>query len=336
MVICEEYDLSYLVYEQTRRMNDLWSVLEMKESVITESTDLRVLNEAMADTIRSYMNKVVQGIQQVWNKFKERVRYIGKEILLKKYSEEEIKKALQAENVAAVNVTNFYDYDLDKLKGITLKTFDYRAMVSSLGSKEAFLKANYPDFYKDEKANMKSNIKTYITKSKQDSHDVTKQELQAMVDFVLKGETELVQSIQKNIDTINKTSQNIDSLANEISQQEPKQESGMSFARTMEYYFQEADEEKMTVTPDEKKDENGEEKKPDQSKQIKDAVTVFMKASTEIFSAQLAVSSEILNIYVRIISKYMSNWKAGNKKENEETKPEEDTGTDNTKIVQIK
>lgn len=322
MVIREEYDIAYMLYYESKQFEEIMSVIELKQMTITESTDLEAINEAFGDIVRGYMNKVMSGIQKVWDKLKQRVQYLSRDMLLKKWKEEDIRKAIQATDVEPVNMDNFRDFNLERLTGVQLRELNYDTMKGSLDSVESFLKAQYGSFYKDDSKNVKENLRDFITMKKVDNYNVTPQDLQKMVEFVLKGESQLVEDINKNIEAMNRSADAVSNLIRNV-ENNPTNESVMTLESTMQYYFlEDGEDDKMKINTS----KEGEENKPDPSKEIKDAVTTYMKASTQVLSAQMSLSTEILSIYTKVISLHMKKWS----KTKKETKPTENTNPDNS------
>lgn len=353
-MIVEEYDLSYLLYQESRALEDGLTNYYVKSCM--ESADIEYLNEAMSEVIKKFANKVMQGIQAAYNKFKEKVTTITKEILLKSYKEEDIVKALADESIEKVKINNYRSYDISKLSGIEFKTLNYEAMTASLESVDIYLKTNHSDFFKDSKKSTYENMMDFIAPNKQAEYTATNQDMTNMFEFIMKGYNTITESIKKNINHINDSAKNINTLVNNIAGgqqttttqtqtttqtttnngEAQKESARMDYNRFMEYYFNEADgdEDKgPSIAKDEPKSGDGTNAN-DQTKKIKDAIQVYLKANSGMLSAQMKISSEILNIYSKILMKYMSNWKAKAKDTSAESKPADQTAN-NGNIAQV-
>lgn len=320
-----EYNIAYCLYQETKNMEDLLSVLDVKSSVVTESAELESLNESVKEVIISYANKVIEGIQTAWNKFKDKIANFFKDSLLKKYNVEDMKRAIADQSVEKVQVSNYKDYDLAKLVNINIKPLNYSSMQNSLESVDTYLKSNHSDFFKDSEKSVQDNMRTFITKSKSDKYTVSSEDMLKMLTYVNEGNKALVDQINGNIEQINNSTRNIEILVRNIASATPtsptqKQESMFINPKDiMRYYFlEDGEEEKPKIVSDEKKETEGNTPQSNESEstKIRNAVQVYLKANSQMLSAQMSLTSEILSFYVKILNKYMSNWsKAGNKTE---------------------
>lgn len=319
MINVEAYEIGYLVYQETLNLENLFSVTDAK--LLTESVDEEALNEAMIDTIRSYVNKVVSGIEKVWQKFKTRIQHIRKDILLKQFPLNKMKEILSKSNTKPVEVENYRDYDLGKLSSIRFMPFT-TDLVGDAQNKNDFYAKHYAGVIKDEDRSVTDNLRDYITRAKSNKFAIPAEKIQDMVDFVTKEEGGISSAIEDNIQQMNRSVQNIDSIATQATKE------GFSYEKTMRYYFNEADEEnpKMKVVSDKSADSNGEEKKElgDDGKSLKKATEVYLSAMSGLLSAQLSLSTEIMNIYCQIITKFMKENSSSDKSSDGKLVPNDD------------
>lgn len=307
MINVEAYEIGYLVYQETLNLENLFAVTDAK--LLTESVDEEALNEAMIDTIRGYVNKVVSGIGKVWQKFKTRIQHIRKDILLKQFPLDKMKEILSKSNAKPVEVENYREYDLGKLFSIRFMPFTMD-LVGDAQNKNDFYTKHYAGVIKDTDRSVADNLRDYITKAKSNKFAVPAEKIQDMVDFVIKEEGGISSAIENNIQQMNRSVQNIDNIASQVTKE------GFSYEKTMQYYFNEADEDpKMKVVSDKSADGNGEEKKEqgDDGKALKKATEVYLSAMSGLLSAQLSLSTEIMNIYCQIITKFMKENSSSNK-----------------------
>lgn len=327
MINVETYEIGYLVYQETVQLENLFSVTEAK--LLTESISEEALNEAMIDTIRSYVNKVVSGIGKVWQKFKTRIQHLRKDILFKQYPLDKIKETLSKSDAKPVEVDNYRDYDLNKLTSIRFTPFSME-LVGDAQNRDEFYSKHYNDMIKDpSKRSVSDSIRDYITKSKSDKFAVPSDKISDMLDFVSKDEGGIITAIQNNIQQMNRSVENIDNLASQ------SVNASFTYEKTMNYYFNEADEEpKMKVSSDKDENNNDEnkEKPEDKGKALKKATEVYLSAMSGILSAQLALSSEILNVYCQIISKFM---KENSSNDNSSDNSKEQKSTSNEKFNKV-
>lgn len=317
MISVEAYEIGYLVYQETLELENLFAVTDAK--LLTESVETEALNEAMIDTIRSYVNKVVSGIGKVWQKFKTRIQHIRKDILLKQYPLDKIKETLSKSNARPVEVENYRDYDLGKLTSIRFMPFSID-LVGDAQNKNDFYAKHYAGVIKDADRSVADNLRDYITKAKSNKFAIPAEKIQDMVDFVTKEEGGITTAIENNIQQMNRSVQNIDNIASQVTKE------GFSYEKTMQYYFNEADEDsKMKVASDTSSGNDGEKKEQgDDGKALKKATEVYLSAMSGLLSAQLSLSSEILNVYCQIITKFMKENTSSNKSSDGKPAPNDD------------
>lgn len=197
MIGLEEYEIKYALYEATKELDYRFATLELSTLVEQE-----VLEEGAKDAIQNFIKKVITGIQQSWNKFKENVAATKL-----KWNMEEIEKVVN-NNEPKVNVTNYIVWDTELIKSNTLavQQFNYDAMKESLDNVSNYMKRFYSSVYKDDTKSIAENIRNACIKStQQNEYAITKNDLVSMLEYVKTYEN-FVKSVQSDIEAINKGS----------------------------------------------------------------------------------------------------------------------------------
>lgn len=202
MITKEEYQLAYNLYTEGRILESTIASYELK--ALTESGE--ILEEGAAESIRNFVNKIIKGIQEAWNKFKGNV---AKTKL--KYTENEIKDAIERYE-PHVAVENFIDYNPDIIKNLDIQTLDYNSMESSLDSVESFMERYYSSVYSDAKKSIYENIREKSIKSKSDKMEIKKEHLRSMFEYISQYD-QFKNKLEEEIKKINSASQASDYIA---------------------------------------------------------------------------------------------------------------------------
>lgn len=175
-----------------------------------------IINEAENSKVDTYVIKITGGIRTAWNKLNEKVNEAIKKIT-EKYNGKLDELDAQFDKIdPKFTITNYPNYDFTKLSNIKLLPIDYNNMKESLRSENDFIKKYYPNIQHEEKSNFKDDIINYVTTSKQDLN-VDSQVLHDMINFIRTGYQENRKSVQADIETMNKSNQEIVNLAKNIS-----------------------------------------------------------------------------------------------------------------------
>lgn len=206
MITLEEYEIKYTLYEATRLLDFKYDTIELR--MMTESNSTEILEEGVKEATQNFIKKVMTGIQNVWNKFKDNVAATKL-----KWNINDIKKAV-AEYEPKVNVDDYVEFIPEPLSNqeLEIRKFDYDAMKDSLDSTKDFMKKYYMSFYKDESKSIIENIRSLCTKPKQNgTHMIDKSELEKMLTYIETYE-EFKKKIQTDLDNINQGAKSIDFL----------------------------------------------------------------------------------------------------------------------------
>ena len=133
LIYREEYELNYELFLAEQELYT--NLIDYGFGIFTESVGLISITEAVKGTILNYINKIIKGIQNAWNKFKA--------IFNKKEDKDylaNLKEKIQKGPEPKFTVTNYPNYDIQKLNDIKLIPFNYEEMKDDLDNKSDFLK----------------------------------------------------------------------------------------------------------------------------------------------------------------------------------------------------
>ena len=296
MVSREDYNIDYAIY---------LAESETIESIVKESSVLNesVIQEGFKDTIMKYMEKIVTGIQKVWNKFKQGLPTDQDKQFLR-----QISGKVDTYN-GSVNIKNYETFKLDKFNAYTLKPFNYAEMKEYLKTKNDFVAHYYPDLAGE--AGVKKSMMSIIVDI-QDNAVCDNGMVQNMFKFCNSDYETYKTKISNDIDVINATKNEITSSVTTIQDSETpstkttatstevtntNNSAGYEFLSALDSVLNEVDtktaeaknisKNKMKITDNDGNDASNKAKS--ESQQFTKAVTNYMKASTEIMSTKMKI-----------------------------------------------
>lgn len=291
MVSREDYNIDYAIY---------LAESETIESIVKESSVLNesVIQEGFKDTIMKYMEKIVTGIQKVWNKFKQGLPTDQDKQFLR-----QISGKVDSYN-GSVNIKNYETFKLDKFNAYTLKPFNYTEMKEYLKTKNDFVAHYYPDLAGD--AGVKKSMVSIIVDI-QDNAVCDNGMVQNMFKFCNSDYEGYKTKISNDIDVINATKNEITSSVTNMQDSETPnttttttstvtaQNAGYEFLSALDSVLNEdakseaenISKNKMKITDNDGNDASNKAKS--ESQQFTKAVTNYMKASTEIMSTKMKI-----------------------------------------------
>ena len=292
MVSREDYNIDYAIY---------LAESETIESIVKESSVLNesVIQEGFKDTIMKYMEKIVTGIQKVWNKFKQGLPTDQDKQFLR-----QISGKVDTYN-GSVNIKNYETFKLDKFNAYTLKPFNYAEMKEYLKTKNDFVAHYYPDLAGD--AGVKKSMMSIIVDI-QDNAVCDNGMVQNMFKFCNSDYETYKTKISNDIDVINATKNEITSSVTNMQDSESpntpatatgtevtKNSAGYEFLSALDSILNEdkkseaenISKNKMKITDNDGNDATNKAKS--ESQQFTKAVTNYMKASTEIMSTKMKI-----------------------------------------------
>lgn len=291
MVSREDYNIDYAIY---------LAESETIESIVKESSVLNesVIQEGFKDTIMKYMEKIVTGIQKVWNKFKQGLPTDQDKQFLR-----QISGKVDSYN-GSVNIKNYETFKLDKFNAYTLKPFNYAEMKEYLKTKNDFVAHYYPDLAGE--AGVKKSMMSIIVDI-QDNAVCDNGMVQNMFKFCNSDYEGYKTKISNDIDVINATKNEITSSVTNMQDSETPnttatatstvtaQNAGYEFLSALDSILNEdakseaenISKNKMKITDNDGNDASNKAKS--ESQQFTKAVTNYMKASTEIMSTKMKI-----------------------------------------------
>lgn len=322
--------------------------LDNKAKVITEATELEVLNEAFIDTIQKYLRSVTASMQKAWNNFKSKIDYVA------------IKKAIEGEEKYLTSdfkmklPDDFMYPELNEWNNINenctlgsnlLNTSNYAQISQYLESPESFLKQYYAEFVEQENGKQMRLVDVFEKRcfSKASNQQVVGKELiEQYVDF-LNSYKNQIEMIQADIDAINQVNSNMDELikqiggANNVSaptNNRPQATNASTIMRGSNYIFEADDQPKPENT---NRFRNADPNAPDPTKNnSKDRQNIvnYYKAMTSILTAKMRTCNKVKSNSLRIVMNFVrlqGGYKIAKKAEVQQTRT-----TTNTNAPQVK
>ena len=332
MITLEDYELAYNLYTEGKILEATTTMIELK--AITESS---ILEEGAKEAINNFINKIIKGIQNAWDKFKGN---LDKHKL--KYKESEVRDAI-ANYKVEVSVTNYIKYDTDLLKKIEFKPLDFNTMQQSLTDKDTFMRRYYSNIYANKDKSIYDNILEKISTEKKDKYSLTSDDLTKMADFTY-GYEEFKKKVEGDLDKINQSAKNGETIANQTTTAESAQD---KLKETMRYYFTEGENDQSANPTVDKPSSNPEGQpatgngnngsggtndqatKKSNDDQVK-KVQLYFSCTSELLSAELKLSRQIYLFYCSAINQHMKNV-SKIKKEKEKQNNNDNGNKDNQK-----
>lgn len=208
----DEIELEYTMFLAEQELFD--NLIFLGSSVYHESAGLIIVQEDFKNTIDTYIEKIVTGIQKAWNTFKEKVieNSPAKKILA------DVEKRLNNYK-GDIEVQYWHKYDFNKLDSLKLSNYD-DVLMNSCQNKEEYYTKTFPNLYTNKDKSLKENIIDQIIDT-EDTHVVTVDDVSSMVDFCKRGFKERVTKIETDLKTLNT---NIGVLKSKIGVTKPGEE----------------------------------------------------------------------------------------------------------------
>lgn len=346
----EIYD--QLLYEQFLAEQVLKSGMgRLEKQVLSESTNVEVLNEAFADMIQKYLRTVTDSMQKAWNNFKNKIDYVAIEKAIKgeeKYLESDFKMKLPTDYLyPELNEWNSINENCT-IGDNLLSTANYAQMSEYLESPEKFLDQYYKEYVEQDNGKQMKFADVFEKRcfSKASEQQVVDKNLIAQyVDF-LNSYKEQIEKIQSDIDAINQVNSNMDELIKQIggannvtaptnNRPEPQQQATAASAiiKGSSYVLEADDQPKPENT---NKFRNVDPNAPDPTKNSsKDRQNIvnYYKAMTSILTAKMRTCNKVKNNSLRIVMNFVrlqGGYKIAKKVEVQQTR------TTNTTAPQVK
>lgn len=338
-----------MIYQEIHEMN--YSIFlaneELEQSLFAnkmmqESYGLVVVQEAVKDTIIKYLGRIATAITKVWKRLLETIGTTADQVYLKS-----IQNSIQNAN-PKFTINNFPNYDLNKLNQIQVVQLDYEAMKESLQNEDDFIKQHYSQLDLNKYSNLKDAISNYCINGRGDT-SCTGDMLKSMYNYCLNDYKKQVSSIQDDLKKYNNSSKNITDMVNKIvPNNSPTTSSGETNANESFFGFnilnfvledntnqtsQTTNNQNSNKISFQNDDNSNQEKKNTGSNEMVSVVKNYVKATTEILSAKMAVTKDVYSLYMQIIKHYAGSSKTEKSENNtNNNQPEENTSNINTQV----
>jgi len=214
----DEIELEYTIYLAEQEMFD--NLISLSTSVCNENVGLVLVQEDFKNTVNTYIEKIVMGIQKAWNAFKDKVIGAAVKPILNSAKE-------KLDNYDESVVVQFWHtIDMNKFDALSMKDFDIEFLKSCESKTDYYSKA-FGEFFKDKEKSLKNNIIDTIINTDDKEHKVTRVEMDNLYEFCTRRFKEAVAKLETDINNLNK---NINNIKYSLKVTEPGEESGESTA----------------------------------------------------------------------------------------------------------
>ena len=283
----EEYDLSYQRYlansiENQEMINNIYGSLN-------ESGELEPVTEGVIDTIKGFIQKIMDAIAKVWEKFVKAVNnlFTNNNHWLTKYKDIILnKKPIDA------TLNDFYDYDVEKIKSTDVPKLDDPIKLE-LDTKEKYIDSvqMFKEMMKDDKQSFMDNVKAVLRGGDKKTISSNQLDMKKMYEYCMNYNKEIKDKIYQSIDNLKESNKKAFNICNKLARgakstfkakdnvqkteekpaegntnnttQEPEKKeettnnASFTYADTMAYYFnEEVGIENKEDAPADKKDDN--------------------------------------------------------------------------------
>jgi hypothetical protein len=169
------------------------NLIALGSSVYHEEAGLMLVEEDFKNTINEYIDKIVTGIQDAWNTFKEKVIDAAVGGIIKNARNK------LADYDGTTEVEYWHVYDFTKLDSINLPDFNLEAL-QDVDSKQEYYSKAFGSLISNKEKSLKQNIIDQVI-STQDKHVISVEEMEEMITFCETGfktkTTKLEQDLKK-------------------------------------------------------------------------------------------------------------------------------------------
>lgn len=218
----DEIELEYTMYLAEQEMFN--NLISLSASVCNESVGLVLVQEDFKDTVNTYIEKIIMGIQKAWNTFKEKVMNAAVKPVL-----DAAAKRI-ADYDGSLVVQYWHTYDMNKFDALSMVDFDIN-LLKSCESKTDYYNKAFGAFFVDKEKSLKTNIIDLIINTENGDHQVTGDEMNNMYDFCTRRFKEATTKLGNDIDNLNK---NINTVKYTLKVTEPGEEAPEATAQSVE------------------------------------------------------------------------------------------------------
>ena len=303
----DEIQLEYNNFLAEQELFD--NLIFLGSSVQHEGTRLLLIQEDYKNSVNKYIDKIVTGIQQAWENFKNKVVESPMKKIL-----ERIKGKINSYD-GNTEVQYWHTYDTTKFEALKMVNFNLD-LIKSCGDKITYYEKVYPGFMVNKDKSLKENIIDQIINT-QDTHVITKDEMVAMYDFFVNQFSAATKKLEDDLKRLNtnintlKSSINVTAPGAQITTTVTQQTTVTTGAEAnSESYLpidtltaihesilleDKEDTKSTTVVKDDENKENGGEQKNN----IK-YMNWYLAGNTDVFSSKMKILRQRFLDYIRI------------------------------------
>ena len=346
--------LNYSLYLAENDLVRSLALIDNKAKYVTESSDYIVLNEALRDTIKQYLTKVINSLGAAFDKFKS----IITNITSKKATDIIAKNDNINKDFVMLYPDDFDIPDLDKWENIhksitsnfkefTIENYNSWKSNNALESKEAYYKYNYKDVYGNGtildpsmgewyQGNFNAIVYFNVFTKKGKGNRCTYDDVQKFSDFISNFKSQ-IDIISDQIDKINLSTKNIDAYLSTITAANEtylgsdtilsllsEAETDQSSTNTQNTNQNASEPPQIDVSNKfrDESDPTGEKAKQNNDSVDRKFITNFFAANLNVLSAEMKVANSIHSKCIKIVFSYY-----GLASRSKSTKPTENNNT---------
>ena len=337
----EDYQFQYDLFLMNEAYETSKMELILNNSILNESS-VELLTEGAVEKLKEFITNIVTAIANAWDRFVVNMDKFATEN--NKYLEK-YEKIIKGNKPKDVKISNFYKYDIAKIKGSKIPDSNIMNTIEATDKKEVIKSiSEFKDFMVKDDQSFTDNVK-FVLRGAAEAGEVKGSELKMteMYDYVHNYNQNIKTAIQADLDRIKEGNNKAFTIINSMktrAQAKVNKES-FDYSETIKKYFLEADDDTKEEKPasgikieeePEKDSEKGKETGTDSKgtsentedgapKKDENAIKMYFNICSEFLGARLSIAQEAYKTYMKIIKWHVKNYV----KEDEatETKPEE-------------
>lgn len=197
-----EEELQYEIFLADQALDESLSIYGKR--LLLESDDIDVLQEGIIDSLTGYLNKIIEAIQKVWNKFIEWLEQRDQKFL------KSIAKEIATAKNPNFQVNHYTRFDMNTFQTTNVVPFNYDEMKEFLtGGSKRFCNKYYPDFDMEKYDSIKKACRAHIVTSIDNNVQVTVEMLQLGYKYCTQGYQIYKEQLKEDMDSMNKSTESI-------------------------------------------------------------------------------------------------------------------------------
>lgn len=183
------------------------NLISLGASICNESSGLLLIQEDYKETVNKYIDKIATGIQQAWDKFKNKVVEFAAQPVI-----DNVKDKVESYKDGAVEVEYWHKYHMEKFDAIKLAPFNFDQL-KQFDNKTDYLKSAYSGIFVDQNKSLKENIIDQVIDT-DDKHTVSSEDINNLFNFVVTGFKEKVTKLETDLKQFNGNVSTLKATAN--------------------------------------------------------------------------------------------------------------------------